>query len=683
MDSIRLGIDTGGTYTDAVLLDESDSVIASTKVLTNQNNLASSIGRAITALPCAMLEHTRLVSLSTTLGTNAIVEGRGTPACLLLAGYDEQQVTRSHLQELVAGGRCILLRGAHDAAGNETESLDLVHAEKAIHDNLKFVTAFGISGIFSVRNPNHEIALQQLVRSMTALPVTCGHELAYSLDASRRAITVALNATLVPFIDQLIRSVQDTLNAHNIDAPLMIVKGDGSLVTTNLALQRPVETILSGPAASVTGALHGVSPDNAIVADMGGTTTDIAFIVDNQPVLSHARTKIGHWRPMVDSIRVLSIGLGGDSEVGFGGGEGLVIGPRRVMPICLLAHRYPELMPRLKAHTEMTPTSRSNRFAVPLFATESQLDNLSATGRRAWSLLSEYPVEIDAVVKKDRQLARTIAEMVRSGIALYTGYTPSDAAHVLGLMNHWSAEAAMLATKTWRRQMRQIYGWGRRSSDDPRDVARVVHEKVLDMITHAILQASLNTNQSPRSKSELTALHHMILEGISASTGQSEQSLLSLSYDPRYQLIAVGAPVSSYYPQASAMLGLRLRMPEHAAVASAIGAVVGTIVQRQRVTITQPNQGVFRVHDPDGPRDYIDLESAAAHAENAASSIAYAKASAAGAVRVEVNIARNDNAVKADEEAQPVFFESTITATASGRIGQITSASSLSSNAAP
>ena len=175
----------------------------------------------------------------------------------------------------------------------------------------------------------------------------------------------------------------------------------------------------------------------------------------------------------------------------------------------------------------------------------------------------------------------------------------------------------------------------------------------------------------------------MILEGISASAGQSEQSLLSLSYDPRYQLIAVGAPVSSYYPQASAMLGLRLRMPEHAAVASAIGAVVGTIVQRQRVTITQPNQGVFRVHDPDGPRDYIDLDSAAAHAENAASSIAYAKASAAGAVRVEVNIARNDNAVKADEEAQPVFFESTITATASGRIGQITSASSLSSNAAP
>jgi N-methylhydantoinase A/oxoprolinase/acetone carboxylase beta subunit len=206
MQSLRLGIDTGGTYTDAVLLNDADQVEASAKVLTNHQDLVSSIRNVLDTLPQLRLRDTRLVSLSTTLGTNAVVEGRGTPACLLLAGYNETQVRRARLHDLVAGGHCVLLAGAHDAAGNETEPLDLAAAEKMVRRHRDQVTAFGISGMFSVRNPAHEIALRELVLLETDLPVTCGHELADALDAPRRAVTVAFNATLVSYIDRLIRS---------------------------------------------------------------------------------------------------------------------------------------------------------------------------------------------------------------------------------------------------------------------------------------------------------------------------------------------------------------------------------------------------------------------------------------------------------------------------------------------
>ena len=105
-----------------------------------------------------------------------------------------------------------------------------------------------------MRNSDHEVKLRNLVSSLTGKPVTCGHELASQLDAPRRALTVAFNASLIPYIDELIRAIKLILGERNIRAPLMMVKGDGSLISAETALARPVETILSGPAASVMGA---------------------------------------------------------------------------------------------------------------------------------------------------------------------------------------------------------------------------------------------------------------------------------------------------------------------------------------------------------------------------------------------------------------------------------------------
>jgi len=339
----RLGIDTGGTYTDAVLVNEHQQIFAAAKCLTTRHDLTLGIGNVLRELPPDALCKVALVALSTTLSTNSVVEGQGAPVGVLLPGYRQQQVLKSGLLEIFKNDMVVTLTGGHDAMGKEKQSLDEEAATQAIKVLAGKVSSFAISSMFGVRNPTHEIRLRELVLALCAKPVTCGHELASGLDAPRRALTVALNARMIPIIHELIIAVQGIMRQMKIQAPLMMVKGNGSLVNIETAIRQPVGTVLSGPAASVIGACALSNAGNAIIADMGGTTTDIAVVTDGQPELGSDGVRIGDWKPMVEAVRVISIGLGGDSEVRFGGSSGIRIGPRRAVPLSLLAHQFPDI----------------------------------------------------------------------------------------------------------------------------------------------------------------------------------------------------------------------------------------------------------------------------------------------------------------------------------------------------
>lgn len=664
--NLRLGIDTGGTYTDAVLVDTTDRITASTKTLTTHHDLTVGIDVALSQLLKSCLEQVTLVSLSTTLATNAVVEGRGAPVCLLLAGYSPAQAKRAEVDKITRNGQCVLLDGGHDAAGNEIVPLDLDKARRIIQLWHEKVSAFGVSGIFSVRNPSHEIALRELVRAQTDLPVTCGHELASSLNAPRRAVTVAFNASLIPYIDALIRAVHGILAKHHIAAPLMVVKGDGSLISAKMALQRPVETVISGPAASVIGACHLGHVDSGIVADMGGTTTDVSIVTGGRPVVSEKGTLIGSWKPMVETVQVFSIGLGGDSEAGYKGGEGLRIGPRRVVPMSLLGHRYPGVVERLQAQLAAPSTTGNNRFALQLFADRSQLAQMTKIERETWQHLAEAPLEIDALGQSEKYQARAVAALVRRGIAIYSGFTPSDAAHVLDYTNHWSRETANLAARIWGRQMKQVFGWGNFQTDNAIEPSRWVHQEVVRQIRNTIIRACLASNNTRQNLPDLQRVSAILTDWITDTAG-TKPELFSVQFHRNLKMVAVGAPAQFYYPDATDQLGIHLQLPIHGEVANAIGAVISSIVQREHLTITQPTQGVFRAHGKDGTVDFQDSARALAFAETTAASEAKAKAYQAGATEVELAITQQKTSVIPDDSSVEIFFECRVTATASGR----------------
>jgi len=248
--------------------------------------------------------------------------------------------------------------GGHNIEGDEVVPLDEDALRQIIAGQQDQVEAFAISSYFSVRKPAHELRARQLVQELTAdhphgpLPVTCGHELSSRLNSVRRATTAALNARLIPLLIELISTVQSAMQQLGISAPLMVVKGDGSLVRAEWAMARPIETILSGPAASVIGAWRLAGEKDVWVVDMGGTTTDIASLQDGLPRVNPEGASVGRWRTMVEAVDVFTVGLGGDSHVRVAKTPGrydtLHIGPRRVMPLSLLARQHPGIIARLR-----------------------------------------------------------------------------------------------------------------------------------------------------------------------------------------------------------------------------------------------------------------------------------------------------------------------------------------------
>jgi len=675
--SYRLGIDTGGTYTDAVVVDADQQIVAAAKCLTTRHDLSLGIGNAIQELPTAMLAEVGLVALSTTLSTNSVVEGKGAPVGVLLPGYQQQQVSKSGLLNIFDDNLIVTLAGGHDALGKQKQPLDIETASQSISALADKVSAFAVSSMFGVRNPAHEVQIRELITSLCSRPVTCGYELASSLDAPRRALTVALNARMVPIIHELINAVQSIMQAMEIHAPLMMVKGNGSLINTETALKQPVGTVLSGPAASVVGA-HALSgTDNAIIADMGGTTTDIAVITDGQPELSSDGVRIGDWKPMVEAVRVISIGLGGDSEVRFSGSSGVQIGPRRVLPLSLLEHQYPGTLEVLKSQMTKPPGRRNNRFALRLEYNQVLLDSCSETELRAWEMLDGQPIEIDSIVEFDRDIARAIARLHRLGLVIYSGFTPSDAAHVLGLSSHWSVDAAEQAALIWARQMRHVYGVGRWQEGDAVTPSQHVFDRVNQRIARALIEAGLHQHrQLDRSSTrQLTDLLAELVYESSDAPGKAldSGSLFHIRFATDYPVVAVGAPAATFFPDAADHLGVKLILPNRAEVANAYGAVMGSIVQRANVTVTQPLFGQFIVHGDAAPQDFSSLEAAVAVAADIAREKAMAMALAAGADVMEIELGSDENHVHHDLDGD-LFLETCITATATGRprIGEVT-----------
>ena len=205
------------------------------------------------------------------------------------------------------------------------------------------VSGFAVCAYFAVRNPEHEIAAAVMIRERTGLPVAMSHELSAKLGGPRRALTTLLNARLISMIDRLVAATEGFLEQRGIAAPLMVVRGDGALVSAAFARLRPIETILSGPAASLVGARHMTGLDDAVVSDIGGTTTDVAVLDRGRPRLDPEGATVGGYRTMVEAVAMRAFGLGGDSEVGLEDGglrPRIALGPRRLVPLSLAAHAH-------------------------------------------------------------------------------------------------------------------------------------------------------------------------------------------------------------------------------------------------------------------------------------------------------------------------------------------------------
>ncbi len=491
--SLSLGIDTGGTYTDAVIHDAARGVIAKAKALTTRHDLSIGLGEAMAAVIATGDIRTQdigLVSISTTLATNALVEGQGGRIALVMIGFGETDLDKAGLRDALGGDPVVFVPGGHDAHGRAA-LLDLSALETVLDDLATEVSAFAIAGYFAVRNPEHEIAARDLIRAKTGLPVTASHELSAKLDGPRRALTTVLNARLISMIDRLIDAADSRMAASGIDAPLMVVRGDGSLVSAAFARQRPIETILSGPAASLVGARHLADVDDAIVSDIGGTTTDIAILDGGQPRIDPQGATVGGYRTMVDAVAMRTFGLGGDSEVAIEDGAlrpAIRLGPRRLVPLSLLAHLHGETVIRdLDRQQRATiPVRNEGRFALRAGVPDRLAAGLTRSESDLFSRLTDAPQPLDKLLSANSELA-TLSRLAARGLVMVSGFTPSDAQHVLGRFNHWNTQAAALGAALFARKKD---GYGNPLAGDAETISARVVDRLIRLSAERVLETA-------------------------------------------------------------------------------------------------------------------------------------------------------------------------------------------------
>lgn len=334
-----LGLDVGGTFTDAVIID-GHRVVASAKRRTTKDNLMQGIGEALDAvLARCNTSNIEQVTLSTTVVTNTIVEEKEQVVDLYVVTGPGRNV------DDIFPVQPIYLQGYTDHRGIVVERTPT----NTVRDVAKMVQSHSgtdlaaVSAKFGVRNPQEELSIAQELEH-TYVTISNGSLLSGSLNFPRRTISAYFNSAVTPVFTVFKKNVERALSMRNINAPLYILKADGGSLPMEHMVSRPVETAFTGPAATVLGlsALGAIGDDNTVALDIGGTTTDISLWKHGKPLMTKNGVSIREYPSAVRSFAVTSVGIGGESVVRIVDGE-VTVGPERVGPSAALGGSEPTL----------------------------------------------------------------------------------------------------------------------------------------------------------------------------------------------------------------------------------------------------------------------------------------------------------------------------------------------------
>jgi len=306
-----IGLDVGGTHTDAVLLSE-NGLERHIKVPTDTSNLFNTVLSGFNLLLEGIdSSEIKRIVISTTLTTNSVVQRRLNPVGIIVSsgpGINPELFRRGKHFYPVSGS--IDHRGRERAPVNRNEIEQI--SDKMRNDGIEYI---GVIGKFSPRNPAHEIEISEILKKKFNT-IFLGHRVSGNLNFPRRIATVHLNAAVYSMHKNFFNAVNDTLKQKGLKAPIQILKADGGTMNLSTSMEFPGQTILSGPAASVMGAIHYAPPDkDTLVLDIGGTTTDIAILVNKAPLLEPVGIGRGKYRSLIRALQTTSRGIGGDSEV--------------------------------------------------------------------------------------------------------------------------------------------------------------------------------------------------------------------------------------------------------------------------------------------------------------------------------------------------------------------------------
>jgi N-methylhydantoinase A/oxoprolinase/acetone carboxylase beta subunit len=352
-----LGIDVGGTHTDAVLVGD-EGVLKSFKTRTDRGNLLGSVTAALAEVTSGFdVKKITNINLSTTLSTNAIVEQK-----LEKTGLFISSGPGINPENFLMGDCTFVIPGSIDHRGTETQKLDMKTVAKGLSEcKAKGVRVYAAVSKFSTRNKDHEEQMKSAAEGQSDF-ITQGYRLSSQLSFPRRVATAYYNSAVWRIYNNFTDAVMKTVSQSGINAPVNILKADGGTMPVQVSRETPVESILSGPAASIMGiiALCNIEHDSVIL-DIGGTTTDIAIFASGAPLIEREGIRLGGSPTLVRSLQNRSIGIGGDSVLAVTEGR-VTAGPERKGPCMAEGGDVPALIDALNflGTSNFGDTAKSN-----------------------------------------------------------------------------------------------------------------------------------------------------------------------------------------------------------------------------------------------------------------------------------------------------------------------------------
>lgn len=554
-----MGIDAGGTYTDSVIVRDSDGkIVDSSKARTTYPDLLEGIRNSIDGLDPSYLENIKLVSVSTTLSTNTILEHTGYPVALIMIG--DLSVPEDKSIE-----NYIIVPGGHGAYGEEAAKLDIDTVREYVLKMKDRVSAFAVSSYFSIRNPSHELEVKDLIRELTGLPVVCGHELSQDLGAFSRGITAYLNAQLIPITDHFIDAVMHEMERRKIKGRLLMLKCDGSVVGIDEAKEKPIESIFSGPAASLVGASYLSDVQTCVAIDVGGTSTDVAMVNSGLPEITDEGAIVGGWQTKVKAIRMETSAMGGDSHI-WVQNQRVNIGPRRVIPICVAASKWPSIKDKLKiaripSKMQLCENIQPTKFFI---RTGKEAGELSPTEQDLLDRIGDEPISVNEIYSDHLPSPVFLDLLIKKRLIQAIGFTPTDALHVLGDYTEWDAEASRLAAGSLGRMT------FRERKEFCRE-AKTIFAKNMALYIMAYLLRGIN-------KEEIEKIMENRAEFFSA-------------FKVNVPVVLLGGPVQAYVEEINKFFDAEVILPEYAEVGNAVGALVGKGIKRIEILIRSVYKG--------------------------------------------------------------------------------------------
>jgi N-methylhydantoinase A/oxoprolinase/acetone carboxylase beta subunit len=533
-----IGIDTGGTYTDAVLYDlREHQVISVSKRPTLHHCLERSIVQALDDV-CSVdkAEFVRTIAFSTTLATNAIAEGRMSKVGLIVIGqvkpFDAPVVSVRYVE------------GGHDHLGREVKPLNVDQIVEAVGSLKGQVDAYAIAASLSIENQTHEQVSAKAIELIDRRPVVCSSDVSSKAGIRERAATAVLHASLMPVIKGFVTQVNKLKKDRFVSADVSIIKGDATADNLTQAIARAAGTVASGPAATAYFGAKSTAAKMAMVVDIGGTTTDIACIKNGKPVISNEGSLIDRWQTQIDAVDMHTVGIGGDSLVRIDRSGQLSVGPLRVQPLAM--------SPGIPDPATWIGAENSGRRITSVISNqEDQSDALDPVVAHLVREKGATPADIIAQLgMSDFGLDRRLEDLAFSNQISAVGFTPTDALHVLGKSRLGDAAASISGARILA-DLR-----GETIEAFANAVLDAVHRKIADAIV-----AYAFKKQTGMSMEAITSLNQDV-------------SLVSCRFKIEVPIVGIGAAARLLLPEVASKLHTQAIFPSHFEVGNALGAIM-------------------------------------------------------------------------------------------------------------